>query len=126
MNSGSRMKSGCGIGLLLSILLTMLAANEPPHLTPEQLAGRAEQRSARGDLAGAMEDFTEAVQRDPSCRRAYAGRGALRTRAGKLDAAIDDFSRLIALQPKVSAGYFARGVARQGKGDYRGALADYT
>ena len=61
--------------------------------------GRAAQRFEAGDFAGAVEDYTRAIQgsrnNDRSRFDAYVGRGNARARLGDLAGAMDDFTHAL-------------------------------
>jgi tetratricopeptide (TPR) repeat protein len=90
----------------------------------QALTDRAEayQKVRRIDLA--IDDYTEAIRRDPASSDHYDKRGALFSRNNAYDRAIADFNEAIRLQPK--ADYFiSRGNAYSLKGDPVRAIADY-
>ena len=60
-------------------------------------------RRAKGDLEGALQDYTEAIRLKPNFALAYYD-----------------------LKPDFATAYNNRGVARRDKGDLEGALQDYT
>jgi tetratricopeptide (TPR) repeat protein len=78
----------------------------------------------KGDLDGAIADFTKAIELHPS-PNAYRARGNAKQAKGDLDGAIADFAKEIELHPSPNA-YRARGNARRAKGDLDGAIADFT
>jgi tetratricopeptide (TPR) repeat protein len=85
----------------------------------------------KGDLAGAILDYNQAIEINPRHAAAYASRGVAReaiARETKGDAAgaISDYDRAIDLDPAVKEVYNNRGFARQLKGDLDGAIADFT
>ena len=81
-------------------------------------------RVAAYDWPGAIEAFTEAIERDPNAVDAYAGRcNALRL-SRELDRALVDCNRAIDLGGGV-AGYVNRGNVYDDLGEFELALADY-
>jgi len=86
---------------------------------------RGGMRYERGNLAGAMQDFTEAINIFPSFAEAYNNRGNVKDEMGNLEGAISDYTRAIKLNPRLAESYHNRGNAKLKKGDYRGALKDW-
>lgn len=95
----------------------------------EETAGRYHwrglARQARGDLDGAIADYTKSLELNPRFDGAYMNRGLARQAKGDLDGAIEDFGRAIAINPKLDAAYLNRANARQTRGDSAGAFRDY-
>ena len=83
-------------------------------------------RSQKGDLDGAMADFTEAIRLDRSDADVYNNRGNVRGGKGDLDGALDDFTEAIRLDPLTPVADYNRARIRFKKSDLDGALADYT
>ncbi|MBI4614970.1 MAG: tetratricopeptide repeat protein [Planctomycetes bacterium] len=83
-------------------------------------------RRDQGDLAGAIMDFTRAIELDPNNAIAYSNRGAARSDQGDLAGAITDHTRAIELDPNNAIAYDNRGAARGEQGDLAGAIMDFT
>jgi tetratricopeptide (TPR) repeat protein len=83
-------------------------------------------RARKGDRAGAIADYSRAIEIDPNCATAYSYRGAARLKEEDWAGAIADYSRAIELNPHDLMAYFNRGVARAAKGNQADAIADYT
>lgn len=79
-----------------------------------------------GDLAGAIADFTRALQLKPDETDVYNNRGYAKRRQGDLDGAMADFNKAIELKPNELLGYYNRAAAKKDKGDFDGAIADLT
>ncbi len=77
----------------------------------------------RFDLA--IEDFNNAIQRDPKNIPAYTNRGIARWSRGELEQAIADFGDAINLNPKFAFAYLARGTALTDKGEFDLAIRDF-
>jgi tetratricopeptide (TPR) repeat protein len=112
--------------LVLIILLFM-----PSVLTGQSLKS-AEQyyrsgisKKAKGDLDGAIADYSKAVEINPRYAEAYANRGLARKTKGDLDGAIADYDEAIALNPRLKEAHNNRGLARQLKGDLDEAISDF-
>jgi Flp pilus assembly protein TadD len=82
-------------------------------------------RYEKGDLDGAIQDFTAAIQLKPDDAYYYLYRGDAHHRKGNLDEAIRDFTQAIRLMPEQAGSYDCRGDARADKGDLNGAFQDY-
>lgn len=84
-------------------------------------------RMRRGDLAGAIADFDEAIRRDPEEAEAYLNKGAALIRLpGKADAAVPLFSAAIEKRTKRPAhAFLGRGIAYEELGNLKSAWADY-
>jgi tetratricopeptide (TPR) repeat protein len=78
------------------------------------------------DFAGAIEDFSRAIEMDPKEWRVYGLRAKARKDVGDLDGAILDYTRVMDLNPSLAVAYAGRASARQLKRDLDGAIEDYT
>ena len=114
-------------GQRLSALIRELSpsAAAPGQLTAAALVVRAEQRRRRGDAAGALEDYTSALEREPQLAEAWLGRGELRMHQGELRGAATDLERALELDPDRLEVVLAHGALRELQQDLVGALADY-
>jgi len=84
---------------------------------------------SKGDLDGAIADYTKAIELKPDVAGAYGNRGAAKQIKGDLDGAIADYTKAIELKPDhedLAAAYTARGLTKRIKGDFEGAIADCT
>ena len=81
---------------------------------------------AKGDLAGALEDFTAAVTLNPSYARAFAERGSVHLARHDLDTAIADLDAAIKLNGTDAGAFMTRGNAFDEKADFDRAIADYN
>ena len=79
---------------------------------------RGDARSEKGDLDGALQDYTEAIRLQPDDAAAYYNRGAIRHEKGDLDGALQDYMEAIRLRPDYADAYY-RGVARRQTADRR-------
>jgi tetratricopeptide (TPR) repeat protein len=90
---------------------------------------RGNAKGDKGDLDGAIADYTRAIELDPKFTEAYYNRGLAKKHKGDLDGAIADYNRVIEINPndpKYARAYCDRGVARRKKGDLDGAINDYN
>jgi len=93
------------------------------NLTARDYYARGIARYLADDVAGAIADFTEALQLDPLLAAAYVGRGM--TRDDPTDA-LADYSDAIRADPDYVQAYYNRGLLRATTGDYAGAIEDFT
>jgi tetratricopeptide (TPR) repeat protein len=87
-------------------------------------SGRIKQN--RGDVDGAIADYSRAIQLKPDYVDAYVNRGLAKKTKGDLAGAIEDYSKAIELKPDFAYAYDVRGVAKKAKGDLEGANADHS
>jgi tetratricopeptide (TPR) repeat protein len=107
--------------------LKALARTVRPREAGDYLS-RGLDRHLRGDLAGAIADYDQAIARYPdsvSQAVAYLTRGNARKDQGDLAAAIADYDRAIARHPSYAAAYLTRGLAHRQAGDLERAQADF-
>lgn len=118
--------------LMLTLLITVSASQGQTPSSAADYYQRGETRLRKGDLDGAIADFTQAVKLDPGMARAYAGRGEARYYKKDFDGAIAGYSEALELfdfsesVEFYSTVHVKRGLARIGKGDSKGAMADLT
>ena len=82
-------------------------------------------KKAKGDLDGAIADYSKAIEINPRYAEAFASRGLARKTKGNLDGAIADYDNAIALNPRLKEAYNNRGLARQLNGSLDAAIADF-
>lgn len=83
-------------------------------------------RQASGDLSGAIQDFTRAIEINRHDAVAYINCGVARQNSGDLAGAIEDYTRALEIGPKLAEAYTNRGAARHFSGDLKGAIEDHT
>jgi lipoprotein NlpI len=87
-------------------------------------SGQAKQ--AKGDLDGAIADYSHAIEISPKVVAGYFHRGNAKVAKGDFDGAIADYDSVVELDPKNVYAYNNRGLTKQAKGDSDGAIADYN
>ncbi len=107
------------------------AYNQCAYELKEMLAGvrkpaTPQTKKAKGDVDGALVDYSKAIELKPSFAEAYINRGGAKYRKEDLDGALADYSRAIELKPDDAEAYYGRGSVKYRKGDLDGALADYS
>ena len=119
-------------GLNRSALLvnTSTATNAPLKLNNPQDAKtyyvRGLSRFDKGDLSGAVEDFTQAIQTQSDYPEAYFYRGLAYFDLRQMQKSIADYSKAIALNAGYVDAYYNRGLVLSEMGDKPGAITDYT
>jgi tetratricopeptide (TPR) repeat protein len=83
-------------------------------------------KQARGDLEGAIADFSKAIQFKPDAAVAYNNRGLAKQKKGDLNGAIEDYTKAIELEPDNAVVINNRSYAKKAAGDLNGANADHT
>lgn len=79
------------------------------------------------DLAGAIKDYTEALQLDPTMLTAYNYRGDAKRYSEDIEGALADFNEAIRIAPEDEEAYIHRANLRADfQNDRAGAIADYS
>jgi tetratricopeptide (TPR) repeat protein len=94
--------------------------------TPNGYTMRGILRGEKGDLDGAIEDYTRALELNPKFAKALYMRGIARRKKGGLEGSLMDFIRAIKCDPKMSAPWTSRGLSLRKMGALDGAIADHT
>jgi tetratricopeptide (TPR) repeat protein len=94
--------------------------------TFEKWFDKGYKRYQEGDLAGAVEAYTEAIILRPEEIRSYFNRGIVYIEIGKQDKALDDYNKVIILNPDYAKAYNNRGWAYFKKGLFDLAIQDCT
>jgi len=114
--------------ILSCLLLVLLPGNH--SFASDAVAGRHHDRGVelytKGNVLGAIDEFTKAIEIDPQFDRAYTNRGIMWMETGDYDKAIMDINRAIEINPQQFAAFNSRGNARRFKGEFDSAIADYT
>jgi tetratricopeptide (TPR) repeat protein len=80
----------------------------------------------KGDYAGAIVDYTKAIQIKPDYAGAYGNRANAKRLQGDLDGALADLNKAIEIQPDYVNGIFNRASLKRARGDNDGAMADFN
>jgi tetratricopeptide (TPR) repeat protein len=86
---------------------------------------RAVARKARGDMDGAIEDYTQAISLNPSLAEAFSNRGNARFKNGDLDGALKDYEEALRLRPDDADVYYNRAIAWEDKSNPAAAISDF-
>ena len=73
----------------------------------------------------AYEDFSRAIDIDPTRADAYVGRANTLSTLGRYEEALPDYNRAIEIDPELANAYANRGSAHSQTGQYEKAIADY-
>jgi len=110
--------------LVLLLVLTSYSAQPQNPASADDYSQRGISRFEKSDFAGAIADFTQAIERNgQNLEFCYYFRGISLYRLGKLDDALVDLSKAISLKQHPRF-YDDRGNLLAQKGDLNGALAD--
>ncbi|MBI4618421.1 MAG: tetratricopeptide repeat protein [Planctomycetes bacterium] len=74
----------------------------------EEAIERGSARQEQGNLAGAVSDYTRAIELDPNYALAYSNRGATRADQGDLAGAVSDYNRAFQLDRNLAVAYAKR------------------
>jgi tetratricopeptide (TPR) repeat protein len=132
-----RQRAGKGILVVIGVLVAcfsftcmagfigfLTGAVQPTKLDYDALLNRGYNRYDRGDLDGAIADYSKAIKINPKSEDAFYNRGLARDNQGDLQGAIADYSKAIEIDPTSDRSYQNRGYSRWKKGDLQGAIAD--
>jgi len=100
------------------------AAREPK--TAAALVKRGKKKGEAGDLDGAIQDYSKALEKDGFSVEAYFARAQAEEGKGDLDGLIRDCTKVIELEPKHVQAYRLRGNAFVAKEDLEQAITDLT
>jgi len=84
------------------------------------------ERLYRGEHERAIEEFSQAIQLNPTDALAYHERGYTYSQLGKYDRAISDFTQAIQLDPFDASAYNYRGQVYSRLKEYEKAIRDFT
>jgi len=73
----------------------------------------------------AFEDFSRAIELDPSRADGYVGRANTLNTLARYEESLPDYNRAIEIDPKLANAYANRGSAYSHLGHYKKAIADY-
>ncbi|MEG4804846.1 tetratricopeptide repeat-containing serine protease family protein [Microcoleus sp. ARI1-B5] len=139
-------KTGINLGIPINTFLAKLSEaglnrsvllinTSPPTNAPLKLNNpndaqtyyvRGLTRFDKGDAAGAIADFNQAIKTQSDYAEAYFYRGLAYFDLRDLPKSIADYSKAIELNLSYVDAYYNRGLVLSGIGDKPGAIADYT
>lgn len=113
----------------LTFSLAAFAQDSKPSLKPNGAAKQPPEAAANIDVAAIqkkIDEFSEAIKREPKNDAYYGARGQGYKRLGKLDLAVEDLSRAISLNPSRQAYFHIRGNVYGLQKRHRESYQDYT
>jgi len=111
---------------LLACTIIINGGQEKGQTLADTYTARGTAYSITGDELHAIEDFSQALQLDPSRVLVLGYRGDAYLARGDYDRAIADFSRAVQFDPDYTDGLYGRASAYRSKGDNDRAIADYS
>lgn len=119
--------------LIIVITLSLIAGFSSFSCAKDEVVEKAkvyEQTAAtlvyKGDWAGAIVEYSKAIELNPKSDIAYEGRGNVYTTMKNFDLAIADLTRAIELRPDRGGPYYGRGIAYRLQGNLDNAIADLS
>jgi lipoprotein NlpI len=107
--------------LLLTVPVTVFAQDKAYDAAVEGY-----DKYKKGDLDGAIADFTRSIEANPQYAYAYLHRGMARYGKGQLKEALEDANKVIEITPQDADAYLLRGVIAENRDELENALRDYT
>jgi len=107
-------------------LIAILSLAAPGPQSADSYYQSGDQKFDKGDMDGAIADYTKAIALNPKHASAYFNRALAKRAKGDLDSALADATKAIELRPKDSDSYNCRGHVKMAQGDLDGAIADFT
>jgi tetratricopeptide (TPR) repeat protein len=121
------------MGHLLWIVLAVILGLIPLSMLSKRRRKRAQPhlddgiaRHQTGNLQGAIESYSKAVEIDPKFAVAFHLRGKAHAGQNDLKAAISDLTKAIRFEPKFVDALMDRGILMRTSGNYDGAISDFS
>lgn len=96
------------------------------HGSVQEIFERGVASEKKDDWEMAIQRFTEAIELDPDCAKAYDHRGRCYRRKGDSDRAFADYNKAITLNPQLAHTYLNRGDIYYEEKEFDQALIDYN
>jgi Tfp pilus assembly protein PilF len=120
---------GHGAWIALAVIiglipLSMLAKRRRKRALPHLEQGIAHHQS--GNLNGAVDSYSKAVEIDPKLAAAFHFRGKAYAGLGNLKAGVSDQTKAIRIEPKFVDALMDRGMLMYSSGNFGGAISDFS
>ena len=119
----SRAAIACAL-LMCAVAVSGVAAADDHPAAAIDAYQRGVGKQRKGDLDGAIADYTKAIEIDPQYADAYSNRGFAKSAKGDRDGAIADCTKAIEIDPRHADAYANRGNVKWNSRDFEGAAAD--
>lgn len=126
------MKRSVGLAFfILTLIVPAVSAQSEDFIKAQGYNRSGREKMQKGDLDGAIKDFTEAIYLIPkeiggALAGLYLNRSLALEKKGDLEAALADINKSIKIQPNNQYAYQNRAELRRKKGDLDGAIEDYS
>jgi tetratricopeptide (TPR) repeat protein len=109
---------------LILFLISFTGFSQPYYNNAMGFAISGNEKIARKDYKGAIEDLSRAIKIDPSFKQAYENRGVAKFFIQDYNGAIQDYTKAIEIDPDEYSTFGRRGWAKFYLEDYKGAIED--
>ena len=109
------------VGIGTGLMTTQIAYAQ----SAEDWLNSGMQKASRGNLQGAIADYTQAIIINPMHALAYYNRGNTKAHLKDWQGAIYDFTKAIKIDPNDSIAFLNRGFVKEIIGDLKGACIDW-
>jgi len=114
------------IAILIAPISMCVPKTHEDSMSADEYFNRGVSKFEQGDMQGAIEDYTRAIEIDPKYTSAYLNRAHAKFKSDDLMGSIEDLITFIELDPNNETAYNNRGFIRQILGDLEGAVEDYN
>lgn len=105
---------------------TSRGKRQKPGMSPQDFYVRAASKALDKNYQGAVEDYTQAIERNPNFVEAYLKRGAVRYKLGDDRGTLKDCTQALQLNSNFAPAYYYQGRARYRLGYTQAAIEAYT
>jgi tetratricopeptide (TPR) repeat protein len=111
-----------------ALLAPSAAGAESPILFPvvDTYLAHGDGLAKKGDLPGAIADYTKVLTVAPKSSVAYNSRANALMAKGDTDGAIKDYTQALTIDPQMASAFNGRGTAKVAKNDIDGAIDDFS
>jgi len=101
------------------------ARAKPERGSAADFCDRGVKKARSGNYRGAIHEYTQAIQVDPSNAQVYCQRGLAFYKLRSYKEAFADYTQALRLDPQLAEAYYHRGTARRKLGYNQGAIQDF-